>query len=277
MYQTIAGPIPRSVVQRTFQFGSALSGLLLVLTGCQGAPVRSTGYLSTYDNVNVAKISPFGTTSVPKRVEEAEKVGRVYIQPAIFRLEGDLQFSKDDLDSVRNEVDRQLCFEISKYFIVDFVPSDQAATARTAIVILSPTGRAGSVASAAAHFVVPIVDLRSPMSTGGIGIETEMVGPDGKQVTSLLWSRQAEVVGRVKPSLSRVGDALQLAKPMASAVGKTFKPYGHSKLVPEPDPCARYGSRLNAKGKVAGALMGAGTGLYAPEASGAGAKATQKK
>jgi hypothetical protein len=144
---------------------------------------------------------------------------------------------------------------------------------RTAIVRIDPTNRAGSAVSAVAGFFIPIpvVKFRAPMTTGGLAVESELVAPDGRQAAALIWSHRAEIVGRVEPSMSRVGDALQLAEPLGDAVGDAFATDARKvAAIPDRDPCAAFGARRNVGRMLANGLVGFGTGLYAPEVSGAG-------
>ena len=173
---------------------------------------------------------------------------------------------------VLSEVDRQICFEVSERFVIVPERSPETATVRTAIVRLHPTGRAGSVASAAVGFFVPVVNLRAPMSTGGLAIETELLeAGTGRQIAALSWARNAQYVGRDSPSLSRIGDALQMAEPMGDAVGDAFASKARKVAdIPDPDPCAAYGPRRDVGRSAAGFLVNGVTGLYSPEVAGAG-------
>ncbi len=174
---------------------------------------------------------------------------------------------------VRHEVDRQICFEVSERFTVVPSPSPDAGAVRTAIVRIDPTNRAGSAVSAAAGFFIPIpvVSFRAPMTTGGISVESELLAPDGRQAAAIAWSKRAEVVSRTDPSLSRIGDALQLAEPLGDAVGDAFSSKARKvRQIPDPDPCAHFGPRRQVGRMVATRVVGAATGLYVPEAAGAG-------
>jgi hypothetical protein len=175
-----------------------------------------------------------------------------------------------------SEVDRQICFEVSERFTIVLAPSPEAGTIRTAIVRIDTTNRVGSAVSAAAGFFipVPVVKFRAPMTTGGLAIESELIAPDGHQVAAVTWARQAEMVGRAEPSLSRIGDALQLAEPMGDAVGDAFSTKARQvRDIPDPDPCARFGSRRNIGRTVANGVVGFATGLYVPQVAGSGAAA----
>lgn len=241
--------------------------------GCQSVPPRS-GYLSRYDG-QARSERLMGAAREQRRDDAAsDGIEGVYIQPAILVLGPKTSLSPDEQARVQLEVDRQVCFEVSKRFTVEPAPSAQFGTIRTAIVGITPTGRVSSAVSAAAGFVIPIplVKFRAPMTTGGLAVESELLAPDGTQVAALRWSRTAEVVTRLEPSLSRVGDALQLAGPLGDAVGDAFATKARKKSgkVADPDPCARFGPRRDIGRMVASGLMGAGSGLYMPDVAGAG-------
>jgi len=175
---------------------------------------------------------------------------------------------------VLREVDRQICYEMSERFDLVSAPAPDAATLRTAIVRIQPTGRIGSAASAAAGFFVPVVKLRAPMTTGGLAVESELLAAGtGEQIAALSWARNAQVVGLDTPSLSRVGDALQLAEPLGDAVGDAFASETRKvHEIADPDPCAAFGPRRDLGRAAGGVLVGAATGLYSPEMAGTGAR-----
>lgn len=73
------------------------------------------------------------------------------------------------------------------------------------------------------------------------------------------------VVGTDKPSLSRIGEAHQLAEPLGDMVGDALAPSDRAvRSIPDPDPCRRFGPRV----RVEGVLAGIATGLYEPGLSG---------
>ena len=73
------------------------------------------------------------------------------------------------------------------------------------------------------------------------------------------------VVGTDKPSLSRIGDAHQLAEPLGDMVGDALAPNDREvRAIPDQDPCGRFGPRV----RVEGILAGFATGLYEPGLSG---------
>jgi hypothetical protein len=249
-------------------------GIMIGLAGlsaCQSTSAPHSGFLSSYAGLGGAPGAAKGPLSVRDDVA-SDAVERVYIFPAELRLSNS-DLSVEEQAMVRSEVDRQICFEVSERFLLADAPSPDAATVRTAIVRIDPTNRAGSAVSAVAGFFIPIpvVKFRAPMTTGGLAVESELVAPDGRQAAALTWSHKAEVVGRVEPSMSRVGDALQLAEPLGDAVGDAFATEARKvAAIPNPDPCAVFGPRRNVGRMLANGLVGFGTGLYAPEVSGAG-------
>lgn len=249
----------------------------LALTACQTSPHPPTGYLASYDG-----IAPPGRSlraAVNQRRDEAAalEVRRVYIAPAVLTDPGDDRLSERDRAIVLREVDRRLCFAVSRWFTVIAAPEPEASTVRTAVVDIRPTGRLGSAASAALGFVnpIPLTEIRVPFTTGGLAVESELIGPDGQQLAAVTWARNANVVGRDDPSLSRVGDALQMTEPMGKAVGRAFAGAREAQKIAEPDPCSGFGPRRNATRWVAAQILDQASGLYVPEVSGLAAPAVE--
>jgi hypothetical protein len=242
----------------------------LGLTACQTPPHPTTGYLASYEG-----IAPPGRSlraAVNQRRDEtaALEVGRVYIAPAVLTDGDDDGLSERDRAILLREVDRRVCFAVSRWFTVIPAPEPDAGTIRTAVVDVRPTGRLGSAASAALGFVnpIPLTEIRVPFTTGGLAVESELIGPDGQQLAAVTWARNANVVGRDGPSLSRVGDALQMTEPMGKAVGRAFAGEREAQKIAEPDPCGGFGPRRNATRWVASQIVDQASGLYVPEVSG---------
>lgn len=174
---------------------------------------------------------------------------------------------------VLREVDRQVCYEVSERFTLAPTPRG-AARLRVGVTGVRPTGQAASGVAAVANAFVPGPGtFRVPGTTGGLAAEAELLGPDGRQVAALAWARNANVVGTDTPSLSRVGDALQMAEPFGDAVGDALsQPKRPVRPVAEPDPCAAFGPRT----QPAGFLTRMVTGLYVPEVN-TGSKPAEPK
>ncbi|MFN3537216.1 MAG: DUF3313 family protein, partial [Brevundimonas sp.] len=162
-------------------------------------------------------------------------------------------------------------YEASERFTVLADPAPDAGRVRAVVSRIGPTGRAASAASAASGFFIPgPIGLRVPGTLGGLAAEAELLAAnDQGQAAAILWSRDAKAVGTDSPSLSRVGDAVQLAGPFGDAVGDAFAPADReARAIADPDPCARFGPRFRPGGFAARFV----TGLYSPELSGAQAE-----
>lgn len=238
----------------------ALTGGLL--TACQTAPLADAGFLSAYDGL--AARDDTVRASIRQRRDDAAAgaIERVYLEPAVLVGDAGSQVSEADRALVLREVDRQVCYEVSERFTIVQTP-DGAARVRTGVIQINPTGQAGSGVSAVANVLIPGPGtFRVPGTTGGLAAEAELLAPSGAQVAALAWARNANVVGTDTPSLSRVGDALQMAEPFGDAVGDAIAPTGRdARPIADPDPCARYGPRTQPGGFVTRLV----TGLYVPE------------
>ncbi|MGV3579024.1 DUF3313 family protein [Brevundimonas sp.] len=244
------------------------------LAACHTTAAPSSGYLSSYDGMEKAGRTPGIALNQRRDDAASDAVRSVFIEPAVFAPQVGDNLSDNERMMVLSEVDRQICFEVSERFVIAPYASPEAATIRTAVVRAQPTGRVGSVVSAAAGLFVPVVSLRPPMTTGGLAVESELLeAGTGRQIAAIAWARNAQYVGRDSGSLSRVGDALQMAEPMGDAVGDAFSSKAREVTdIPDPDPCAAFGSRRDIGRTAAGFAFGMATGLYSPEASGNGTR-----
>jgi hypothetical protein len=247
-----------------------LAAIVLGTSGCQSGPTARSGFLSSY--AGLPEPERARKSSISHRDDTAsDALTAVFIEPASLAPGVTSEFSDEEKAMILREVDRQICFEVSERFVIAPAPAPGAGTIRTAIVRLQTNSRVGSVAAAAVDFVnpLPILGFRVPTTTGGLGIETELLAPDGRQVAAVLWSKNAGWVGRTKPSLSRAGDALQLAEPLGDTVANGFATKGRPKLkIGDVDPCERLGSRKNIGRTVANGVVGGVTGLYMPQVAG---------
>jgi hypothetical protein len=237
---------------------------LLALCGvaaCQTAPNPDSGFLTDYTRLQTRD----GTirASIREHRDEARAAGieRVWLEPAVLVDDAGAGLNDQERRMVLREVDRQVCYEASERFTLADRP-DGAARVRTAVVDIRPTGAAGSGIAAVANVAIPGPGtFRVPGTTGGLAAEAELLDALGGQVAAMAWARNANVVGVDSPSLSRVGDALQMAEPFADAAVDAFAPADRrARAIPNPDPCARYGPRIQPVG-FATRLV---TGLYVP-------------
>jgi len=232
------------------------------LAACQTAPTANSGFLSAYDRLETQEGTVRASIRQHRDESRASAIEQVWLEPAVLVGPVGGSLTDEDRALVLREVDRQVCYEISERFSLAASP-DGAARVRTAVVRIDRTGPEGSAVAAVANAFIPGPGtVRVPGTTGGLAAEAELLDAAGRQAAALAWARNANVLGTDSPSLSRVGDALQMAEPFADAVGDAFAPADRPvRAIADPDPCGRYGPR-NQPG---GFLTRLVTGLYVPE------------
>lgn len=234
----------------------------LVVAGCQTAPVADAGFLSRYDGLVTREDTV--RASIRQRRDDAATavIDRIHLEPAQFVGTAGSGLTEAERARLLREVDRQICYEVSERFILAPEARD-VARLRTGVVDVRPTGAMGSGVAAVTNMLIPgPVTLRVPGTTGGLAAESELIGPNGDQVAALAWARNANTVGTDSPSLSHIGDALQMAEPLGDEIGNTISQSGRPALEREgPDPCLRFGPRTQPVGFVTRIV----TGLYVPE------------
>lgn len=241
--------------------------MLLPLAACASTPPPHSGFLAGYQGLQPKSALRAGIYQ-RRDVTGLEQVRKVAILPPTFALGVETDWMGEaGKTAILREVEAQLCFELSERYEVAPAPAADAATVRTAVTRVRPTGRTGSAAAAAVGILIPgPVGVRAPGALGGLAMESEMLVA-GKQVAAIVWSRKASALGTDNPSLSRIGDALQFAEPFADAAAKAMRAKGaeRRRIDPKADPCAAYGPRF----RPAGWAARFATGLYVPELSGA--------
>jgi len=234
----------------------------MAVTACQTAPAANAGFLSQYEGLVTREDTL--RASIRERRDDAAAaiIDRVYLEPAVLVGPVGTQLSEPERQAVLREVDRQVCYEVSERYILSPVARG-AARVRVGVVGIGATGQAGSGVAAVANIFIPGPGtFRVPGTTGGLAAEAELVSEQGQQVAALAWARNANVVGTDSPSLSRVGDALQMAEPFGDSVGDAISPTDRpARPISDPDPCATYGPRT----QPAGFLTRLVTGIYVPE------------
>lgn len=236
------------------------------LTACATAPAPPSGYLTRYEGLSARQDTVRATVAQRRDDRAASLITAVVLERAELMPDAAPALTNAEWGLVLGEIDRQVCYEISERFKVVEEGGEGIGRVRVAATRVSATHPVGSLASAAANWFIPgPIGVRVPGTTGGLAAEAEMLDSDGEQVAAIVWARNATVVGTDDPSLSRVGDAHQLAEAFGDMVADAFSPPGRTAApVGTPDPCARYGPRNRLEGFVTRAV----TGLYAPEVSG---------
>lgn len=246
--------------------GLAVACLLFGPVACATAPAPDAGFLSRYDQLGGRGDGLRASVRQWRDAEALAGVSTVRLRPTVM-LEGadaGRTLTPAERRGLLREIDAQLCFELSERFEIAGPDGRADAEVRSAVTWFEPTGRGASAVSAAAAFFIPgPLDLRAPGTLGALGVESEMIAGDGRQIATVAWARQANAIGTDAPSLARAGDALQFAEPFADDVAKAMAP-GSDR---EPrrydaagDPCRAYGPRLRA-GSFAAKLI---TNLYVP-------------
>lgn len=240
-----------------------------LLSACAGAPTRS-GFLTSYEAMKPVEDAVRAKVNTHRTPEALKAVTRVTIAPTqILPTAHGGWMNEAERQALLREIDAQLCFELSERYEIVSAEDLEAARVRAAITNVTPTGRVGSAAAAAASFFIPgPIGVRAPGTTGSLAAEAEMLAPrTGKQIAAVSWNRAATPIGTDDPSLSRIGDALQFAEPFADTVGEVMEPDDAKKreFSSDEDPCKAYGARFRPEGWAAKFA----TGLYVPQLSGA--------
>lgn len=245
---------------------AATAALALATAGCATAAPPDSGFLSAYEGLEARDDTLRAAVRQRRDAGLVEGLERVRLEPARLAEGAGADLAERELRLVLDEVDRQLCYELSERFTVVETDGPDTGRVRAAATRVRPTGRAASALSAVAGAYIPgPIGVRAPGTTGGLAAEAELLTPDGRQAAAIVWARDATVVGTDNPSLSRIGDAHQLAEPFADMAAEALAPADRaSRGAPDPDPCARYGPRTRPEGFIARAV----TGLYQPELSG---------
>lgn len=232
------------------------------LAACQTAPDANSGFLTDYGQLETREDTVRASIRQHRDAASTSAIEQVWLEPTVLVGRAGEALTAEERALVLREVDRQVCYEISERFTLAASP-DGTSRVRSAVVRIDATAPAGSAVAAVANAFIPGPGtVRVPGTTGGLAAEAELLDPQGRQAAAIAWARNANVLGTDSPSLSRVGDALQMAEPFADAVGDALAPADRPvRAIADPDPCGRYGPR-NQPG---GFLTRLVTGLYVPE------------
>ena len=238
---------------------------LLALPACATKPPTQTGFLA--NQASMEKVSGTVRAQIERQrdLDALRGVQKVMLLPARLQEGGDIPdtITPESRLLVLGELDRQLCFQMSRRF--ELVGPEEPAAARVQAVItrLQETNATASAASAAVSRLLPGGSVRLPVGRGGLSIEARLDTANGRQAAAMAWSRGAGVV-MDQGSLSEVGDAHRFASNFAADFADFLAEPGTPKrAVPDPDPCQKFGARLDIGRIAAGRVIG----LHVPRPS----------
>lgn len=243
--------------QRVF-VPSALCLALLALPACATKPPTQTGFLS--NQAGMEKVSGTVRAQIERQrdLDALGSVSKVTLLPAKLQEASDIPdtITPESRVLVLGELDRQLCFQLSRRFEIVSPDDPTAARVQAVITRLQETNATASAASAAVSWFLPGGSVRLPVGRGGVSIEARLDLADGRQAVAMAWSRGAGVV-MDEGSLSEVGDAhrftASFAKDFSDFLVETENP---QRALPEQDPCQKHGPRLDLGRLAAGRVIG---------------------
>jgi len=246
----------------------ATYGLLLcslLLAACATKPPTQTGFLSNQAGMETVSGTVRAQIERQRDLGALQMVQKLALLPAKLQEGGDIPdtITPESRSLVLGELDRQLCFKLSRRF--ELVGPEDPATARVQAVItrLQETNATASAASAAVSKLLPGGSVRLPVGRGGLSIEARLDTSDGRQAAAMAWSRGAGVV-MDNGSLSQVGDAHRFTSNFAEDFTEFLVEPGTAKRdIPAQDPCQKYGERLDLGRMAAGRVIG----LHVPRPS----------
>ncbi len=247
--------------------GAALG--LSLLGACATKPPTQTGFLSDAGSAqpDLERQADGVRAQVRKNRDMAvlgqvAQVGKVAILPSTIHPDSQIPESITPASRmlVIQELDKQLCFHLSRRFEIVTPETPGAARVQAVVTRLQETNVAASVASSAVSFLLPAGSVRLPVGRGGLSVEARLDSVDGARGASMAWSRGAGVL-MDDGSLSQVGDAHRFTRDFANTFSTFLVADGTPKRdIAKPDPCAQFGARQD----IARIAVGGITGLYFP-------------
>jgi hypothetical protein len=243
----------------------------LFLGACATKPPTRTEFLG--NGATLQRVDDTVRAQIDRRraAEVAGGVTRVALRPTILAagVERPASLADADIAPVLREMDRQLCYALSDRFEVAPAATGaggDVATVEVQVTRIQATNAAASVASAVVSRAIPGPgSLRLPVGRGGLAVEARALVGDGREAAAMAWSRGAGVAFD-RGSLSAVGDAHRFASAFADDFAEWLAgPDRPARARAEPDPCARFGPRID----VAQQAARFGLGLHTLGASGA--------
>ncbi len=243
---------------------SAVFGLSF-LGACATKPPTQTGFLSDAGSAqpDLERQADGVRAQVRKNrnmavLGQVAQTGKVAILPSTIHPDSQIPESITPASRmlVIQELDKQLCFHLSRRFEIVTPETPGAARVQAVVTRLQETNAAASVASSAVSFLLPAGSVRLPVGRGGLSVEARLDSVDGARGASMAWSRGAGVL-MDDGSLSQVGDAHRFTKDFANSFSTFLVADGTPKRdIAKPDPCAQFGPRLDIARIAAGGVSG---------------------
>ncbi len=241
-------------------------GLLSLVVG-QTSKAAPTDPLPSAENA-AEPVSMVRLSWTRRNDRASDAIQKVFIHPTILADNVGAEFKADERQAILYELDRQLCYELSRRFPIASSVGGLAAEVRMTITRLDATGRIakGPVNSAEFYNSLPVIRQDSG-PTGGIAIEGQMLGPILRnQIAAMSWARDLKPIETENPPISRFGEAMGLLQPAGLAVAEAFaSEERQERVIGESDPCHAFGPR---NGKNSSMLTGTdGTPIDSPKGS----------
>ena len=217
----------------------ALLLCLISLPACATKPPTQTGFLSNQAGMETVSGTVRAQIERQRDLDALQTVRKLALLPAKLQEGGDIPdtITLESRLLVLGELDRQLCFRLSRRF--ELVGPEDPAAARVQAVItrLQETNATASAASAAVSKLLPGGSVRLPVGRGGLSIEARLDTADGRQAAAMAWSRGAGVV-MDNGSLSQVGDAHRFTSNFAEDFSDFLvEAESPQRILPDQDPC----------------------------------------
>ena len=210
-------------------WGAAAAAAALGLTGC-ATQFDSAATLSSYDRLGegerrLVPVREFADGDALTAYAEVS-VPLAELGPGVAEASG---MAPDRIDRVRAALSKSLCRRLARDgYSVIAEPTDTAPDIRPVITGIRRNNVATTGMSRIIGVAVPgPLNPRVPIGIGALGVEAEMVGPEGEQLAAMVWASQNHLASGGgwttvldgQDGFSDAADAIELAGVFADAFG----------------------------------------------------------
>lgn len=202
--------------------------LTAILTGCASVQTTESGRLTSYEGL---KPSNGVLTKTKVKIDQQPLLAArsaLLLPTAVADSAVASGLSPTQLNLVSNAIDRALCRDLSRRFVM--VESAQPAdfTVQVVITHITKTDKTAAGASVATSIgatvastvtQIPMPSLRIPLGLGSLSVEAEARSSDNRQIAAFVWARAADAI-TTKPRVAEEGDAYTLATLFAADLAK---------------------------------------------------------